>query len=125
MDRPWIALYPDGVPAQVSTEGYQSLPDLIGQACRKHGQRRAAVFMGSDMSYTQLDRHADAVAAWIQAQGLPAGSHVAVMMPNVMAYLPVLVGVLRAGMVLVNVNPMYTASELRHQLEDEIGRAHV
>ncbi|WP_017524737.1 long-chain-fatty-acid--CoA ligase [Pusillimonas noertemannii] len=118
MQQPWIAHYPEGVPARISTEGYQSLPDLIGQACKKHGQRRAAVFMGSDLSYDQLDRHADAVAAWVQAQGLPAGSHVALMMPNVMAYLPIMVGVLRAGMVLVNINPMYTASELRHQLED-------
>ncbi len=118
MQQPWIAHYPEGVPARISTEGYRSLPDLIGQACKKHGQRRAAVFMGSDLSYDQLDRHADAVAAWVQAQGLPAGSHVALMMPNVMAYLPTMVGVLRAGMVLVNINPMYTASELRHQLED-------
>ena len=118
MQQPWIAHYPEGVPARISTEGYRSLPDLIGQACKKHGQRRAAVFMGSDLSYDQLDRHADAVAAWVQAQGLPAGSHVALMMPNVMAYLPIMVGVLRAGMVLVNINPMYTASELRHQFED-------
>ncbi|TFL13955.1 long-chain fatty acid--CoA ligase [Pusillimonas caeni] len=118
MQKPWIALYPEGVPAQISTEGYRSLPDLLGQACKKHGRRRAAVFMGSDLSYAELDRHADAVAAWVQAQGLPVGSHVALMMPNVMAYLPILVGVLRAGMVLVNVNPMYTAPELRHQLED-------
>src|SRR5690606_16166287 len=93
-------------------------PDLIGRACKRHGPRRAAVFMGSDLSYAELDRHADAVAAWMQAQGLPAGSHVGLMMPNVMAYLPILVGVLRAGMVLVNINPMYTASELHHQLED-------
>lgn len=118
MHQPWIAQYPEGVPAQISTEGYRSLPDLIGRACKKHARRRAAVFMGSSLSYAQLDRHADAVAAWVQAQGLPAGSRVALMMPNVMAYLPILVGVLRAGMVLVNVNPMYTASELRHQLED-------
>lgn len=118
MQKPWVKHYPEGVPAQISTDGYASLPDLIDQACKKHAQRRAVVFMGSNMSYAQLDRHADSVAAWIQAQGLPAGSHVAVMMPNVMAYLPIIVGVLRAGMVLVNVNPMYTASELRHQLED-------
>ena len=118
MDKPWIQHYPEGVPAQISTDDYQSLPDLIGRACKKHGQRRAVTFMGSDMSYSQLDRHADTVAAWIQSRGLPVGSHVAVMMPNVMAYLPILVGVLRAGMVLVNVNPMYTAPELRHQLED-------
>ncbi|WP_397475927.1 AMP-binding protein [Pusillimonas sp.] len=118
MDKPWIQHYPEGVPAQISTEGYQSLPELIGRACKKHAQRRVATFMGSDMSFAQLDRHADTVAAWVQAQGLPAGSHVALMMPNVMAYLPILVGVLRAGMVLVNVNPMYTAPELSHQLED-------
>jgi len=118
MQQPWTEHYPEGVPARISTHEYRSLPDLIGRACKQHAQRRAVVFMGSDMSYARLDRHADAVAAWIQAQGLPVGSHVALMMPNVMAYLPILVGVLRAGMVLVNVNPMYTASELRQQLED-------
>ncbi|HUH87860.1 MAG TPA: AMP-binding protein [Pusillimonas sp.] len=118
MQRPWIKHYPEGVVPEISTDGYQSLPDLIDRACKKHSQRRAAAFMGSDMSFAQLDRHAEAVAAWVQAQGLAAGSHVALMMPNVMAYLPILVGVLRAGMVVVNVNPMYTAPELRHQLED-------
>lgn len=118
MDKPWIAHYPKGVPARISVEGFVSLPDLIGKACEKHAQRRATVFMGSELSYAELDRLADTVAAWVQSQGLPAGSHVALMMPNVMAYLPVMVGVLRAGMVLVNVNPMYTSSELRHQLED-------
>lgn len=118
MEKPWLQLYPEGVPAQISTDGYESLPDLIGRACKRHAHRRVAVFMGSDMSYAQLDKRADAVAAWIQSQGLKQGSHVAIMMPNVMAYLPILVGVLRAGMVLVNINPMYTADELRHQLAD-------
>lgn len=118
MEKPWLQLYPEGVPARISIDEYQSLPDLIDKACKRHAHRRVAVFMGSDMSYAQLDRHADAVAAWIQSQGLKKGSHVAIMMPNVMGYLPILAGVLRAGMVLVNINPMYTADELRHQLVD-------
>jgi len=118
MEKPWLQLYPEGVPAQISTEDYESLPDLIGRACKRHAQRRVAVSMGTSMSFSQLDKHADAVAAWIQSQGLKKGSHVAIMMPNVMSYLPILVGVLRAGMVLVNVNPMYTPDELKHQLAD-------
>jgi len=118
MDKPWLAHYPQGVPAEISTEGYQSLADLMDRACKAHAGRRALTFMGCDLSYADLDRHATAVAGWIQAQGMPQGSRVALMMPNVMAYMPVLLGVLRAGMVVVNVNPMYTASELQYQLSD-------
>lgn len=118
MQRPWITQYPKEVPAQIELGDFKSLSDLIGRACRRHATRRAAVFMGSHLSYSELDRHADAVASWIQAQKLEQGSHVAVMMPNIMAYLPIVVGVLRAGMVLVNINPMYTHTELQHQLDD-------
>ena len=118
MQKPWLAHYPEGVPAQISTDGYQSLADLLERACTLHADRRAATFMGSDMSYAELGRRARAVAAWVQGQGLPAGSRVALMMPNSLAYMPVLMGALQAGMVVVNINPMYTAPELRHQLED-------
>jgi len=118
MQKPWLSSYPDGVPPEISTDGYQSLADLLDQACRKHAQRPALVSMGRRLSYAQLDRHADAVAAWLQHTGLPAGSRIVLMMPNVMAYLVILLGALRAGMVVVGGNPLYTERELAHLLND-------
>lgn len=118
MNKPWLRHYPEDVPAEISTEDYSSLVDLLGQACRRHAQRPALTLMGCSLSYKELDQKAEAVAAWIQQQGLPAGSRVALMMPNVMAYMIVLLGVLRAGMVAVNVNPLYSSRELEHQLKD-------
>lgn len=118
MQKPWLSHYPDGVPAQVDPDRYGSLVDLIDQACARNAHERAFVFMGRSLTYAELDRHANAVAGWLQSQGLAAGSRVALMMPNAMSYMAVLVGVLRAGMVVVNVNPMYTAPELEHQLRD-------
>ena len=118
MQKPWLQHYPEGVPAQISTDQYQSLADLLDGACRMYAQRPAVSFMGRDLLYGQLDQRANEVAAWIQQQGLPAGSRVALMMPNLMAYMVVMLGVLRAGMVVVNVNPMYKERELEHQLKD-------
>lgn len=118
VQKPWLSHYPEGVPPQIDPDGYESLVDLLDQACARHADRRALVFMGSCLSYAELDRYAKAVAGWLQSLGLPAGSRVALMMPNIMPYMAVLLGTLRCGMVAVNVNPMYTAPELEHQLRD-------
>ncbi|GAB2898041.1 AMP-binding protein [Paralcaligenes ginsengisoli] len=118
MEKPWLLHYPKDVPAEINTGNYSSLVDLLDQACKKHADRRALTLMGRSLLYRDLDRHADAVAAWIQQQGLPAGSRVALMMPNAMPYMVVFMGVLRAGMVAVNINPMYSERELEHQLQD-------
>ena len=117
-DKPWLAHYPQGVPAQVDIGDYASLADLLDRACRKHAQRRALALMGGGLSYAELDRQADAVAAWLLARGLAPGSRVALMMPNVLPYMALLLGTLRAGMVVVNVNPLYSARELEYQLRD-------
>lgn len=118
MQKPWLSHYPDSVPAEIDSNQYQSLVDLLDGACRRYASRRAATFMGSDLLYQDLDAQANAIAGWIQQQGLPLGSRVALMMPNLMAYMVIMLGVLRAGMVVVNVNPMYKERELEHQLED-------
>lgn len=118
MSRPWLAHYPAGVPTEISIEPYASLPDLLDQACRKHAARVACTAMGSDISYAELDRQARAFAGWLQRQGLQKGARVALMMPNVPAYLACLLGTLRAGLVVVNVNPLYKADELQRQLLD-------
>lgn len=118
MSRPWLAHYPAGVPAEISIEPYASLPDLLDRACRKHAARVACTAMGADIKYAELDRQARAFAAWLQSQGLKKGARVALMMPNVPAYLVCLLGTLRAGLVVVNVNPLYKTDELQRQLLD-------
>jgi len=101
-----------------STDAYASLVDLLNQALQRHAGRVACVSMGSTLSYAQLDRLAAVWAGWLQSLNLPAGSRVAIMLPNVMASLVTLLGTLRAGHVVVNVNPLYTARELGLQLKD-------
>ncbi|MGN6458952.1 MAG: AMP-binding protein, partial [Achromobacter mucicolens] len=118
MTRPWLAQYPQGVPAEISTEEYSSLTDLLDRACKRYATRIACTAMGSDITSAQLDGHARAFAAWLQGLNLEKGARVALMMPNVPAYLVCMLGSLRAGMTLVNVNPLYTADELQRQLLD-------
>jgi len=118
MSRPWLAHYPEGVPAEVSLQGYASLTDLLDQACRRHADRIACTYLGTDIRYAEIDAHARAFAAWLQAQGLQRGARVALMMPNVPAYLVAMLGTLRAGLAVVNVNPLYKSDELERQLLD-------
>ena len=118
MKSPWLAEYPSGVPAQAPIDAFNDLGALLEASFRRHPLRDAACCMDSRLSYRQLDELSEAFAAWLQARGLPAGSRVALMMPNLPQYLVAMAGVLRAGMVVVNVNPLYTARELEHQLRD-------
>jgi len=116
--RPWLAHYPDGVPAEIDPHAYPSLPALLDAACQRYAAREACVFMGRAFSYAQLDAAARGFAGWLQSLGLARGARVALMMPNTPAYLVCLLGALRAGCVLVNVNPLYSSEELQHQFED-------
>jgi long-chain acyl-CoA synthetase len=118
MRRPWLTEYPKDVPATITTESYASLPAMLDAACIRYADRVACTAMGSDLTYRQLDRYARAFASWLQAQQLSPGARVALMMPNVPAYLVALLGVLRAGFVIVNVNPLYKSGELQHQLKN-------
>ncbi|WP_459616981.1 AMP-binding protein [Bordetella sp. 2513F-2] len=118
MQRPWLAHYPPGVPAEISLDGHACLTDLLGQACRRHAGRIACTAMGVDIRYAAIDAHARAFAAWLQRRGLKPGARVALMLPNVPAYLVALLGTLRAGLVVVNVNPLSQAAELERQLLD-------
>ncbi|OZI40934.1 long-chain fatty acid--CoA ligase [Bordetella genomosp. 1] len=118
MLRPWLASYPEGVPAEISTEGYTSLTDLLDQAVERYADRIACTSLGANLTYADLDAHGRAFAAWLQGTGLPQGARVALMMPNVPAYLVALLGTFRAGMVVVNVNPLYKSEELERQLHD-------
>ncbi|MDP1902009.1 MAG: long-chain-fatty-acid--CoA ligase [Rubrivivax sp.] len=118
MQRPWLDQYPPGVPAQANVGAYANLADLLEAAFRRFPQRDALCCMEQRMSFQELDELSQALGAWLQSLNLRAGSRVAVMMPNVPQYLVAIAGVLRAGLVVVNVNPLYTPRELEHQLKD-------
>jgi long-chain acyl-CoA synthetase len=118
MDRIWLKSYPPGVPADIDPAQYRSLGEMFERVALEHRDRPAFHNMGKTLSYGELDRMSRAVGAWLQARGLAKGARVAIMMPNVLQYPAVLYGVLRAGMTVVNVNPLYTARELEHQLKD-------
>jgi long-chain acyl-CoA synthetase len=118
LNAPWLAHYPPGVPAHADIDAYASLPDLLDDAFRRHAKRDALCCMDARLSFRAVDELSLALGAWLQARDLPRGSRVAVMMPNVPQYLVAIAAILRAGYVVVNVNPLYTARELEHQLKD-------
>ncbi len=118
VNKPWIASYPPGVPAEARVNAYGSLAELLESAFQKYASRDMTCCMESRLSFRQVDELSGAFGAWLQSLGLQPGSRVALMMPNVPQYLVALAGVLRAGYAVVNVNPLYTARELAHQLKD-------
>ena len=118
MDRIWLKHYPAGVPADVNVDQYSSLVELMETGFHEHAQRNAYAFMDRYFTFADIDRYSTAFAAWLQGRGLKPGARVAIMMPNVVQYPIALAGVLRAGCVVVNVNPLYTPRELEHQLKD-------
>ena len=122
MLRPWLVQYPEGVPAEMSVDAYPSLAALMQESFERHRDLPAYRFMGSTLTFGELDEHSRALAGWLQAQGLQRGDRVAVMLPNVPQYPIAVAAILRAGLVVVNVNPLYTARELEHQLKDSGAR---
>ena len=118
MDRPWLSHYPKGVPHDIDMSQYGSLVELIDDAFRRHAARDAYYSMGKTLRYDEVDALSKAFAGWLQSLGLSPGARVALMMPNILQYPVCIAGVLRAGYVVVNANPMYTARELEHQLKD-------
>jgi len=121
--KPWLAHYPAGVPAEVNTDVYPSLVQLVDHALSTHADKPAYVFMGKRYTFAQIDVWSRAMAAYLQSLGLAPGDRVAVMMPNVPQYPVAVAGILRAGYVVVNVNPLYTPRELGHQLKDSGSKA--
>jgi len=117
-DKPWLKNYPPGVPAEIPVDVYPSLVALLEEAFRKHAHRDAAACMDQRLTFAQVDVLSRSLGAWLQARGLPPGARVAIMMPNVLQYMVAIAAILRAGFVVVNVNPLYTPRELEHQLKD-------
>ncbi|MXP60987.1 long-chain-fatty-acid--CoA ligase FadD [Pantoea sp. Taur] len=119
MNKVWLKRYPADVPAEINADRYTSLVELFEHAALQYADQTAFINMGQPMTYRQLDKQSRDFAAWLQqGLGLKQGDRVALMMPNLLQYPVALFGVLRAGMVVVNVNPLYTPRELKHQLND-------
>ena len=122
-DRPWLGSYPEGVPADIDATQYSSLVALMQEAFERHAAKPAYSFMGHEISFAQVDAQSQVLAAYLQSLGLAKGDRVALMMPNLPQYPVAVAAVLRAGFVVVNVNPLYTARELNHQLKDSGAKA--
>ena len=122
-DRPWLGSYPEGVPADIDATQYSSLVALMQEAFERHAAQPAYSFMGHEISFAQVDAQSQVLAAYLQSLGLAKGDRVALMMPNLPQYPVAVAAVLRAGFVVVNVNPLYTARELNHQLKDSGAKA--
>ncbi len=122
-DRVWLSSYPEGVPFDIDPSQYNSLVALMEESFARYAERVAYSYMGKNISYAQTDQESQALAAYLQSLGLAKGDRVAIMMPNVPQYPVAVAAILRAGYVVVNVNPLYTARELEHQLKDSGARA--
>jgi long-chain acyl-CoA synthetase len=123
MEKTWLKHYPKGVPATINVEQYPSLVALIEESFKKYRDLPAYKFMGKSITFGQVDELSRAFAAYLQAQGFDKGDRIAIMMPNVPQYPVAVAAILRAGYVVVNVNPLYTPRELEHQLKDSGAKA--
>ena len=122
-DRIWLRSYPEGVPADIDVTRYASMVDMMDESFKKFANLSAYSFMGKELTYKQVDELSQTFGVYLQSLGLVKGDRVAVMMPNVMQYPIAVAGIMRAGFTLVNVNPLYTARELEHQLKDSGAKA--
>jgi long-chain acyl-CoA synthetase len=119
MDRFWLREYPPGVPADIDPYEFVSLKALIEDACQRYADRVAYRSMGTTLGFAQMERESRAFGAWLQQQaGLKTGDRIAIMLPNILQYPIAMFGALRVGLTVVNTNPLYTPSELEHQLKD-------
>ena len=118
INKPWLKNYPAGVPQQIDISRYNSLLDLFSESFARFSQRKAYQYFGKALTFSELDQASQEFAAYLQSLGLERGARVAIMLPNVLQYPITMLGILRAGFVVVNINPLYTARELAYQLQD-------
>jgi long-chain acyl-CoA synthetase len=118
MEKIWLQQYPPGTPAEVSLDPTTSLVDVLRQSCERFGPAPAFHNLGATLTFEEVDRRSRDFAAWLSARGLRKGERIALMMPNLLQYPIAMFGALRAGLVVVNTNPLYTPRELEHQLRD-------
>ncbi len=120
--KPWVKSYPAGIPEFINELSYDSVADMLENACKKHGNRTAYVNFGKSLTYSQLDEMSKNLAAYLQSK-FNKGDSIAIMLPNLLQYPIAVLGILRAGMVVTNTNPLYTPRELKHQLNDSSAKA--
>jgi len=118
LNKPWLKNYPAGVPQQIDISRYNSLLDLFSESFARFSQRKAYQYFGQALTFSELDQASQDFAAYLQSLDLERGARVAIMLPNVLQYPIAMLGILRAGFVVVNINPLYTARELEYQLQD-------
>jgi long-chain acyl-CoA synthetase len=124
MNKVWLKNYPTGVPAEINPNEYRSLTELLESSCGRFAELDAFTSLGRTLRYAEFDREARDFAAWLQQSAkLQRGDRIAIMLPNVLQYPIALFGALRAGLTVVNTNPLYTARELEHQLSDSGAKA--
>ena len=123
MNRSWLKSYPAGVPTEIDPTRLTSLAELLRHACAAFPERAAYEQMGQTITFARLDQLTRDFAAWLQAAGMVKGDRIAIMLPNTLQYPIAMFGALRAGLTVVNTNPLYTAPELEHQLEDAGAKA--
>ena len=122
-NKPWLANYPSGIPANINPDKYSSLVEMIDETLKKYGDKPAFVCMGQELSFSELDARANEFGAYLISRGLEPGDKVALMMPNLLQYPIALFGALRAGLIIVNTNPLYTPREMKHQFIDSEAKA--
>jgi len=123
LEKVWLKSYPPGMPAEIDVTQYETVAAMLEESMKKYAARTAFICMGKSITYGELDAASAKLGAWLQSRGLEPGSRVAIMMPNVMQYPVCVAAILRAGYVVVNVNPLYTPRELEHQLKDSGAQA--
>ena len=121
--RPWLANYPGGVPANVKTDTYPSLIDLVTDKLARYKSNVGYYCMGSSLTFGEVDKLSTQFGAYLQSRGLEPGDKIAIMMPNLLQYPIALFGALKAGLVVVNTNPLYTPREMKHQFTDSGAKA--
>ena len=116
--RPWLKHYPANMPANIDPNTYKNLLEVLDITFKKYRYKTAFTCFGKDMTYDEVDRYSKQFAAYLHSRGLEPGDKLAIMMPNILQYPIVLFGALRAGLVIVNTNPLYTPREMKHQFND-------
>ncbi len=117
-ERPWLNIYPGGIPANIDPSAYQSVVDFVSKKCEEHKKKPAFSLMGTELTYGEIEKLSTQFGAYLQSRGLERGDKFAIMMPNLPQYPIALIGALKAGLIVVNTNPLYTPREMEHQFTD-------
>ncbi len=117
-ERPWLSIYPGGVPANIDPSSYNSVVEFVEKKCEEHKKKSAFSLMGTELTYGEINKLSTQFGAYLQSRGLEPGDKFAIMMPNLLQYPIALIGALKAGLIVVNTNPLYTPREMEHQFKD-------